>query len=127
MPLSAILILFISGCPWLNNATAAGILGDLTTANACDFTSQNGSLHIATEPLTSDFANYIAAHCKSEPIKLKAIGTEAVSCSNGPSTERIVGRVRNQGFIVLLTTTGTPDERREKARKVAGQVAGALF
>jgi hypothetical protein len=42
----------------------------------------------------------------------------------------VVGRVRNRAFIVLLSTSDssmTQSSLREKARRVAEQVAGNLF
>jgi hypothetical protein len=130
-------------CPWLNSATAAGMLGGAVKANvtrtACEFVRLGGSsesvLRIEVETLGAprDFASR-AAQCGSGAEALKAIGNEAVACTHsdkkGQVAEQVVGRVRDQAFLVRIST----DEHaaraaglREKARKIAEQVAGFLF
>jgi hypothetical protein len=54
---------------------------------------------------------------------MKAIGNEAVACSDG-GAEQVVGRVREHAFLVRLS--GTPGAR-VKVRGIAEQVAGILF
>jgi len=137
-------------CPWLNAATASGILGGPVTgatvkrANTgddatCDFTRRDGSrlaeLRIEVETMRSpakDFASY-TARCGSAAVPLKAIGNEAEACSGGDGAqlaEQVVGRVRDRAFLVRLGASDRSVDRsamREKARKVAEQVAGILF
>ncbi len=138
-------------CPWLNEATAAGFLdGSVTSivthsnknkddAN-CDFTLRDRSvttiLRIEVETMSAprdDFASYLA-RCGSHAAPLKAIGNEAVACGlDGKKkqvSEQVVGRVRDRAFTVRITSTAESSARsvlREKARKVAEQVAGFLF
>ena len=133
-------------CPWLNAATAGGVLGGpvaMTVTRAktgddatCDFVRHDGSLtlelHIEVETMRSpakDFASY-AARCHSAAVPLKAIGNEALACSDGQLAEQVVGRVRDRAFMVRIGTTDPSAQQtalRDKARKVAEQVAGILF
>jgi len=130
-------------CPWLNAATAAGVLGGAVTANvtqtACEFVRRDdpskSALRIEVETMGSprEFASR-AAQCGAGAEALKAIGNEAVACTHsdkkGQMAEQVVGRVRNQAFLVRFSTddrAATPGGLREKARKVAEQVAGFLF
>jgi hypothetical protein len=62
-------------------------------------------------------------------VPLKAIGNEALACSDDHA-ELVVGRVRDRAFLVRLGTNDhstQPSALREKARRVAEQVAGILF
>jgi hypothetical protein len=142
----------VERCPWLNAATAGGVLGgavtDVTVKRAqagddasCDFVRHEGSLvlelRVETETLGSsakDFASY-AARCRSDVVPLKAIGNEALACSNneigdGRLGEQVMGRVRERAFLVRISTNDGSAQRselRDKARKVAEMVAGFLF
>jgi len=136
-------------CPWLNAATAGGVLGGtvaVTVARAktgddanCIFIRHDGSLalelRIEVETMLSpakDFPTY-TARCHSASVALKAIGNEAVACSNDGSdghAELVVGRVRDRAFLVRISTSDHSAQAgtlREGARKVAEQVAGILF
>lgn len=130
-------------CAWLNAATAAGVLGGSVKANitrsACEFVRQDGSaeltLRIEVETLRAldEFASR-AAECGSGAENLKAIGNEAVACTysgkKGQLAEQVIGRVRNQVFLVRVSRddhSSAAGGLREKARKVAEQVAGFLF
>jgi hypothetical protein len=141
-------------CPWLNAATAGGVLGGTVTTTVthenanrddavCAFALARGEpgaklrIDVRTmDPPRSEYTSR-AAECGSNPAPLKAIGNEAVVCSpdEGPGGRRsalVVGRVRNRIFTILISTTNsssseTPDLLREKARAVAEQVAGNLF
>jgi hypothetical protein len=132
-------------CPWLNAATAGGVLGGpvaMTVTRAktgddatCDFVRHDGSLllelRIEVETMRSpakDFASY-AARCHSAAVPLKAIGNEALACSD-EGAEQVVGRVRDRAFLVRIITNDRSSQQtalRDKARKVAEQVAGILF
>jgi hypothetical protein len=138
-------------CPWLNSATAAGVLGGEVQANVtaltpqgdttCDFKrtehSSVSSLTIAVHTMalpSKDFASYLA-RCTGTPVSLKAIGNEAIQCvqNNGSGGEQIIGRVRDRAFVIDLKR-GSPGQRSstasglsEEARNVAEQIAGALF
>jgi hypothetical protein len=138
-------------CPWLNSATAAGVLGGEVQANVtpltpqgdttCDFRrtehSSVSSLTIAVHTMalpSKDFASYLA-RCSGTAVALKAVGNEAVQCvsNNSSGAEQIIGRVRDRAFVIDLKR-GVPGQRTstagglsEEARNVAEQIAGALF
>ncbi len=137
-------------CPWMNAATAGGVLGGAVTKTVkkgkssddanCEFIRQQGAfvstLRIEVATMTaarSEFASY-TAQCGSSATALKAIGNEAVACSaagkDGEVAEQAVGRVRNQAFVIRIGSNDGSTARdvlREKVRKVAEQVAGNLF
>ncbi|MGO4882713.1 MAG: hypothetical protein ACLP59_18125 [Bryobacteraceae bacterium] len=91
-------------------------------------------LRIETETLHSpaEFKAY-ATRCHSATTPLKAIGNEALACSDNSGAEvaeQIVSRVRNQAFLVRMSSndgSADPAALRDKARKIAEQVAGILF
>lgn len=138
-----------TNCPWMNAATAGGILGEpvnatVTRANknsddaVCDFTSRRpaakSTLHIAVVTISTpgqDFATY-AHRCGANPTLLQAIGNEAVECTQqsdaGQSVE-VVGRVRDRIFVVTISNgAGAPQaEQIEKAKDIAEQVSEALY
>ncbi len=140
-------------CPWLNEPTARGILGgdDETLsvklnnqgAGLCMFTIQHGAaihvLRISVSLMTDvpkQFPAYLA-HCPPKSPPLPATGNEAVTCSTHTKenhyAELVVGRVRNQAFVVSVSSTVQDDPsmtqamRREKANLTAEMVAGILF
>lgn len=139
-----------SKCPWMNEATAQGILGGPVTVRAnvtkgegdCEFLRRQGSvvyrLHISIHIIANvakQFPAYLA-QCGAKPTPLSTIGNEAVRCDaqrKGQFTTSVVGRVRDQVFIVSLGSSlqsdpSMPEEsRREKVTLVAEQVAGILF
>jgi hypothetical protein len=139
-------------CPWINEATARGILGGDVTLTAkvndrsegvCEFSRQQGaavrqlvvSVNVMTD-ISKQFRTYLA-QCppKSDPIR--AIGNEAVTCTSRgkghSSAEIVVGRVRDQAFVVSLSSSVgddpsmTQEMRRQKVNLVAEQIAGILF
>ena len=133
-------------CPWLNTATAGGFLGGPVTSftvkhaqmgadASCDFVRRNGAavsgLRIEVETMHSpakDFTAY-AARCHAPSVPLRAIGNEAVACTDN-GAELVVGRVRDRAFVVRITTNDRalrPGALRDKARQAAEQVAGILF
>jgi hypothetical protein len=140
-------------CPWLNEATASGALEGTVTAKityanrnkddaTCEFTHQNGSatteLRVEVETLSGAPGAYgtYAARCGSNGVQLRAIGNEAVTCSFEDTnkkkwvSEQVVGRVRDHVFTVRVSSNAGSADRsvlREKARKLAEQVAGFLF
>jgi hypothetical protein len=125
-------------CPWLNAATAGGVLGGAVTDvtvkltegsadGSCEFVRHDSPraavLRIEVETLrdpAKDFAAF-AARCHAAGTPLKAIGNEAIACTD-ESAQIVVGRVRDRAFVLRITTGG-----REKARQIAEQVAGILF
>ena len=139
-------------CPWLNEATARGILSGPVTvtvklddqgAGVCKFTRQQGAaiheLRISVD-LMADISKQFPAHLAQCPPKspaLPATGNEAVTCTTHTKenhyAELVVGRVRNQAFVVSISSTVQDDSsmtqkmRREKSNQIAEQVAGILF
>ena len=139
-------------CPWINEATARGILIGPVTLTAkvsdrgdgvCEFSRQQGasvyqlrvSVNIMTD-IPKQFPTYLA-QCLPNSTPLRAIGNEAVMCSTrgtgDQSAEKVVGRVRDQAFLVSVSSSVqndpsmTHEMRREKANLMAEQVAGILF
>src|SRR5271154_4586635 len=108
-------------CPWINEATAHGILGGAVTltvkvndqgAGFCEYSRQQESavhqLRIAADIMTDipkQFPAYLA-QCPPKSPQLRAIGNEAVMCSiqgrENKYAESVVGRVRNQAFFVSV-------------------------
>jgi hypothetical protein len=139
-------------CPWINEATARGILGGAVTVTVevsdhgdgvCEFSRPQGAvvhqLRVSVNVMTDipkQFPTYLA-QCPPKSAPLRAIGNEAVMCSiqgDGEQyAEKVVGRVRNQAFVVSVSSSVqdnpsmTQAMRREKANLVAEQVAGILF
>ena len=124
-------------CPWLNAATAGGVLGGAVqvtvTGASCEFISKaNG--HGASLQIEVTAVSAPHAQCGSDAEPLKAIGNQAVACSYqgkpGWTAEQVVGTVRDQAFVVRLGSNDPSAAAKtlsEKARKVAEQVAGILF
>ena len=127
-------------CPWMNAATAGGFLGgDVTAkftpdtamkgAGVCEFarTANFASATLRIEvslmhaPAT-EFAAFLAK-CGSDAKPLKAIGNEAVTCSVPHKGSRVVGRVRDQAFVITLI----PEAQEGSIKKAAEIIAGNLF
>jgi hypothetical protein len=141
------------GCPWLNVATASGVLrssenGTMATLSqgsreACGFVYHDATalreLRITTEQVQvpNQAITSAKAHCSGEASPLQGVGNEAVMCAANvkgqAEGEQVIGRVRDQVFTVTITTTArndpsmSRDELKEKTRNIAEQVAGALF
>jgi hypothetical protein len=109
----------------------------------CEFSRQQGALihhlRISVDIMTEipkQFPTYLA-QCRSKAMPLPAVGNEAVMCSiqgkGNKYAESVVGRVRDQAFVVSVTSSVqndpsmTQEMRREKVNLVAEQVAGILF
>lgn len=143
-----------SNCPWLNSATASGILGMPVTVTVigtnknlddatCNFLSQGQrgilyTLRIAVTTMSSPAQEFtsLKQQCGSNSTALKGIGNEAIECvlveKAGLSAE-VVGRVRNRAFVVDVSTSArndpamTQNAQREKGKRVAEQVSEALY
>ncbi len=136
-------------CPWMNTATASGLLGGDVTVRVnhasknkedanCDFGRQQGTLiyqlgiQVETMASPSAFGAFVAP-CAAEGTRLKGIGNEAFACSlgkYGQLSEQVVGRVRDRAFVVRASTNDPAAAQasfREKVTKAAEQVAGNLF
>jgi hypothetical protein len=124
-------------CPWLNAATAGGVLGGpvrvTVTPGSCEFVRETNGHEIA---LRIEVGAVSAPHvtCGAHADPLKTIGNEALACSwegkEGWISEQVTSRVRDQAFLVRVSTndrSAAPKTLREKARNVAEQVAGFLF
>lgn len=140
-----------NSCPWINQATAAALLAGAPTIGYTDAsagapatctlrsTAPGGTrtLLITVETASSPQSRFSAlvASCASVA-RITGLGTEAVSCPDrrdASAGEKVVGRVRDQVFTILLTTTFNPDPvltpTKIKARALAAaeQVSGNLF
>lgn len=121
----------------MNAATAAGLLGgDVSTRflpgktkddGQCAFTRISNSavmlrIQVALMNLPkTQFAAYVAM-CGRDATSMKAIGNEAVACRSDRQ-EKIVGRVRDQAFVITLRSPN----KKESSKKAAEIVAGNLF
>jgi hypothetical protein len=124
-----------NACPWLNAATAAGVLGSAVTASVkpgvCEFRAGKSELRIQVNKK----ADFTPEKCATPSTPLKGLGNEAEICSvgmrilGGWKTEYVFGHVRDRMFGVSISTSDHSMDSliREKTRKVAEQVAGSLF
>lgn len=143
-----------NNCPWMNEATASGLLGgnavgsySASTADqpaVCTFTQSEVDvtrvLRITVDLAKDDPHAHLMkseAGCGPNSIPLKAIGNEAVACvvdePNPGRGTRAIGRVRDQVFEILMTTTRKDDPilksdaLRIRINTAAEQVSGNLF
>jgi hypothetical protein len=142
-----------NNCPWLNEATAGGLLGgdavgDFTASSAgqpavCTFTQTGANftrtLRITVEvtPDTHARVQSAAQPCGKNAAPIQAIGNEASMCTienrSAAPGQLVVGRVRDQLFTITFTTTLKDDPiltraaLKDKAYTAAEQVAGNLF
>src|ERR1700730_4637005 len=139
------------GCPWLNVATASGVLrssesGTMATLSqgsreVCSFVYHDGAasreLKITVEEVkdAGQATSAYKARCGAGASPLQAIGNEACAAEIKGQTfgQQVIGRVRDQVFTVTITTSTrndpsmSRDALEEKTRNIAEQVAGALF
>lgn len=142
-----------NNCPWINEATASGLLGgdavnEFTEASAgqpavCTITQAGAgftrTLRITVEmaPDTHDHWQAALQLCGKNAAPLQAIGNEASMClldNHGAGlAELVVGRVRDQLFTITMSTTLKDDliltkmSLKEKIYTASEQVAGNLF
>lgn len=139
-------------CPWMNQATASGLVGaplgapilsGASPSIACTYRAQDKgdvtTLEISVIQMNDPATQYAPyrAKCRPPGVALTAIGNEAILCradeSSQTHAERVVGRVRDRAFIVTLSTNARskpPFNRatiEDQAKAVAEQVAGFLF
>jgi hypothetical protein len=139
-------------CPWLNQATASGLVGKemnqpevsgVPPNTTCAFHSQKGGeiTDLAIQVIQmNDFQKEYGAYkgkCGVDKSALRAIGNEADMCPvdtlPGTRGERVIGRVRDRAYIITVSTSGrfkpsfNRDTMESQARAVAEQVAGILF
>jgi hypothetical protein len=139
-------------CPWMNAASASGILGGSVTVTTsisstgdgvCEFSRQNGTtIHRLTisvqlmADIPKEFPRYLQK-CPPNSSSIPAIGNQAITCSvennQDEYAEFVIGRVRDQAFVIGVSSTAKKDPsmtqtmRRKKANAAAQSVAGALF
>jgi hypothetical protein len=137
-------------CPWLNEATAAGVVNGPVTMEVKSAGGRGGScifrltadpsaygLWIVVEKVdtTSGMMTH-GAQCASAAVPLKGIGNEAAMCEvkmGSSYVEQVVGRVRDQMFVVTLGVPMSPDPSaneemlKQRVARVSEQVAGSLF
>jgi hypothetical protein len=143
-----------NNCPWLNEATASGILGGSSVgvfkpeakgqAAVCEFTFKGSdaqrTLRIIVETsVATPHARLTAVEhtCAVSSSPLDAIGNEAIVCLARPRgrerSEFVAGRVRDQVFSITLTTdrrddpSFTAETMRMHIAVAAEQVSGNLF
>jgi hypothetical protein len=139
-------------CPWMNEATASGLLGGdavgVYTAvpgqpSICTFTQQSQgaarklvvTVEIAQDPHARMAT--IVQTCGANAATLNAIGNEAMTCDpverKGEMAERVVGRVRDQVFTITLLSSLkndpilTRDTLKTRSQTAAEQISGNLF
>jgi hypothetical protein len=137
-------------CPWINEATAVGILGTTEdsasvrppeiSATTCSFTVRSGvetrMLHISVEQEKNPAEAFIAYKnkCAHAAVPLRAMGNEAVMCPAPMNQgEQVFGRVRDNLYAIVVSTTSTRDPSfsgealEQKIQLAAEQVSGNLF
>jgi hypothetical protein len=138
-------------CPWLNVATASGVLdGPATLAmqqpaadeTVCVFRYQNQNtvyslqIEVWAHQDISKGLKMREASCTAPRTALQAIGNEAMLCADDQRSSRgdeVIGRVRDSIFRVSVNTSARNDPAmpraalEQKARDTAEAVAGSLF
>lgn len=142
-----------NNCPWINEATASGLLGADASGSyidaaalrpaVCTFIqSANGitrtlSITVMETPEFRPLLDKESKFCITASEPLRAIGNEAISCSWDERrklyAERVIGRVRNQVFTITLSTTRKDDStlprevQKTRILIAAEQVSGNLY
>jgi hypothetical protein len=140
-----------NACPWINQATALGILGTTegspmaapaeVNATSCRFTyhDEDGTreLRITVEQVKDpdQIFNTYKSKCSSSASPFPAIGNKAIVCSADKkgNSEEVIGQVRDSIFTITLSTSVKKDPSmpqevlQEKIRLAAEQVSGNLF
>ena len=142
-----------NNCPWINEATVSGLLdgpavgafnqGSVGQPATCNFAFKRAgggrTLAISVETVQDAHARVMsmAKGCKQPQEVLPAIGNEAYVCTTEHGkeavAERVVGRVRDQVFTILISTTGKGDlilstqDLKSRISIASEQVSGNLF
>ena len=148
MLLSASLCKAQDVCTWVTTATVIDApdpaVSDVQTVvtnagNICTFHYRKAdslyNVQITIHTASGNSGDMAASEkqCGSDKTALTGIGNEAVLCGTGARGERVVGRVRDQVFVVNVSVkaAGDPTETAkslgDKATLLAEQVAGNLF
>ncbi len=135
-------------CTWVTTATVIDApdpaVSDVQTVvadagNTCTFHYRKAdslyNVQITIHTASGDNGDMAASEkqCGSDKTSLTGIGNEAVLCSTGARGERVVGRVRDQIFVVNVSVKAARDSNEtakslgDKATLLAEQVAGNLF
>jgi hypothetical protein len=138
-------------CPWLNVATASGMLSGPATMQverisdretvctfrvAQDRRSWNLAITVKSQQRIGDLQSFEKSSCTAPGAPLRAIGNEAVLCRDDDRRfrgEQVVGRVRDSLFAVAITTNVKDDPilakdvLDQRVTNTAEQVAGSLF
>lgn len=123
-------------CPWLEDATAKGILGGPVTSEngptTCTFIREEGRTRVEAHievrnlaPQGDEFAR-LRARCGKKATPLTGVGTEAYACN----AQEIIGRVRDRAFIIRMKAGGKRIPKttvEQDLRTIAEHVAGSLF
>jgi len=141
-----------TACPWINEATAFGVLGGSANSptnlseispTTCNFTykdtaaSRNLLITVEVMKVPGQAIKSYEARCTRSMNPLRAIGNEAVMCETDRKGyiygEQIIGRVRDSVFTISMSTSAENDPSmarealEQKVKLVAEQVAGNLF
>jgi hypothetical protein len=142
-----------NNCPWINEATASGLIGADAVGSYTDATPTQPAVctFVQSAPgitrtlritvlQTPSYQTVLQAEdktCAGAATPMIAIGNEAIACSADDrrklSAERVVGRVRDQVFTITLSTTQKDDsilnrsELKARIATAAEQVSGNLF
>lgn len=138
-------------CPWLNEATASGVLnGPVTRAleqpsiheTVCLFRYENRKtvyslrIEVSVGQDTNAGLKIEQSDCTGTAIPVRAIGNQAMQCDVDRRTSHgnaLIGRVRNAVFRVGISTSLRNDPAmprdvlEQKARDIGEAVAGSLF
>lgn len=142
-----------NNCPWINEATVSGLLdgeavgsfnqGPTGQPSTCSFVFKEAggirTVNISVETVQDAHARVVnmTKDCKQPLEVLPAIGNEAYVCTTEHAkeavAERVVGRVRDQFFTILISTTGkgglilSPQDLRARISIASEQVSGNLY
>ncbi len=131
-------------CPWLNTATASGLLGGAAVlhydgasdaeSGVCDFMREAGKTVVADLRIEINAGHASHASLVADPRlrdarkkELRGMGNEAWSVPASGGGEWVIGRVRGTAFAIRART-GTDEKAAEAAALKAGElVVGNLF
>jgi hypothetical protein len=140
-------------CPWINEATVSGLLdgqavgtfeqGSAGQPATCDFVfkkvgeSRVFTLSVETTQDAHARVMSMVKGCKEPQEILPGIGNEAYVCTTEHGkeaiAERVVGRVRDQVFTILISSRGKGDlilstqDLKSRISIASEQVSGNLF
>lgn len=142
-----------NNCPWMNEATASGLLGgtangefqqsSVNNSATCVFTNRESNItrtllvRIENSQNATERLQSLKKDCRAAATPLQAIGNEAASCPTRDQrmniSETVIGRVRNQVFLIEISSSATDDPVLNSStlgnaiHAAAEQVTGNLF